>query len=53
LLPSLTALENVMVPAEISGERWVRGAGLELLGRVGLNNRLYHYPAQLSGGEIA
>ena len=51
LLPSLTALENVMVPAEISGERWVRGAGLELLGRVGLNNRLYHYPAQLSGGE--
>ncbi|MGH7816768.1 MAG: ABC transporter ATP-binding protein [Candidatus Binatia bacterium] len=51
LLPSLTALENVMVPAEISGERQVRGAALELLGRVGLNKRLYHYPAQLSGGE--
>jgi putative ABC transport system ATP-binding protein len=51
LLPSLTALENVMVPAEISGERHVRGAALELMGRVGLNNRMYHYPAQLSGGE--
>ncbi len=51
LLPSLTALENVMVPAEISGEKHVRGAALELMGRVGLNNRLYHYPAQLSGGE--
>ena len=51
LLPSLTALENVMVPAEISGEKQVRGAALELLGRVGLNKRLYHYPAQLSGGE--
>jgi putative ABC transport system ATP-binding protein len=51
LLPSLTALENVMVPAEISGERHVRGSALELMGRVGLNNRLYHYPAQLSGGE--
>lgn len=51
LLPSLTALENVMVPAEISGEKHVRGAALELMGRVGLNNRMYHYPAQLSGGE--
>ena len=51
LLPSLTALENVMVPAEISGEKLVRGSALELLGRVGLNNRLYHYPSQLSGGE--
>lgn len=51
LLPSLTALENVMVPAEISGEKLVRGAALELLGRVGLNTRLYHYPSQLSGGE--
>ena len=51
LLPSLTALENVMVPAEISGEKLVRGSALELLGRVGLSNRLYHYPAQLSGGE--
>src|SRR5262245_24210683 len=51
LLPSLNALENVMVPAEISGEKLVRGSALELMGRVGLNNRLYHYPAQLSGGE--
>src|SRR5215207_2387930 len=41
LLPSLTALENVMVPA----------SALELLGRVGLRNRMYHYPMQLSGGE--
>jgi putative ABC transport system ATP-binding protein len=40
-----------MVPAEISGEKHVRGAALELMGRVGLNNRMYHYPAQLSGGE--
>jgi len=51
LLPSLTALENVMVPAEISGERLVRASALELLGRVGLRNRMYHYPMQLSGGE--
>ena len=51
LLPSLTALENVMVPAEIAGEKLVRGRALELLGRVGLSNRLDHYPAQLSGGE--
>jgi putative ABC transport system ATP-binding protein len=51
LLPSLTALENVMVPAEIAGEKFVRGRALELLGRVGLGSRLYHYPAQLSGGE--
>jgi putative ABC transport system ATP-binding protein len=51
LMPSLTALENVMVPAEIAGEKLVRGRALELLGRVGLGSRLYHYPAQLSGGE--
>jgi putative ABC transport system ATP-binding protein len=51
LLPSLTALENVMVPAEIAGEKLVRGRALEFLGRVGLSSRLYHYPAQLSGGE--
>jgi putative ABC transport system ATP-binding protein len=51
LLPSLTALENVMVPAEISGEHMVRASALELLGRVGLRNRMYHYPMQLSGGE--
>jgi putative ABC transport system ATP-binding protein len=51
LLPSLTALENVMVPAEISGEKLVRGGAIELLGRVGLGRRLHHFPAQLSGGE--
>ena len=51
LLPSLTALENVMVPAEINGERMVRGSAIELLGRVGLGRRLHHFPAQLSGGE--
>jgi len=51
LLPSLTALENVMVPAEISGEKLVRGSAIELLGRVGLGRRLHHFPAQLSGGE--
>ena len=51
LLPSLTALENVMVPAEINGEKLVRGSAIELLGRVGLGRRLHHFPAQLSGGE--
>jgi putative ABC transport system ATP-binding protein len=51
LLPSLTALENVMVPAEINGEKLVRGSAIELLGRVGLSRRLHHFPAQLSGGE--
>jgi len=51
LLPSLTALENVMVPAEISGENHARSRAAELLDRVGLGARLYHYPIQLSGGE--
>jgi putative ABC transport system ATP-binding protein len=51
LLPALTALENVMVPAEISGENHARSRAGELLGRVGLGNRLHHYPIQLSGGE--
>ena len=51
LLPTLTALENVMVPLELRGERNVRGFAVELLGRVGLAERLGHYPAQLSGGE--
>lgn len=52
LLPTLTALENVMVPLELRGES--KKAGKEarvLLGRVGLGERLSHYPAQLSGGE--
>jgi len=51
LLPSLTALENVMVPAEIRGENHARGRAAELLDRVGLDSRLHHYPIQLSGGE--
>ena len=51
LLPSLTALENVMVPAEISGENHARGRAAELLDRVGLGSRQHHYPIQLSGGE--
>jgi putative ABC transport system ATP-binding protein len=51
LLPSLTALENVMVPAEIRGANHARSRAGDLLKRVGLEGRLDHYPTQLSGGE--
>ncbi len=51
LLSTLTALENVMVPLELRGERQVRHKAKELLDRVGLGDRLHHYPSQLSGGE--
>ena len=51
LLSTLTALENVMVPLELRGERNVAAKAKELLGRVGLGDRLNHYPSQLSGGE--
>ncbi len=51
LLPTLTALENVMVPAELRGDRTARRRAIELLERVGLGDRLHHYPRQLSGGE--
>jgi len=51
LIPTLTALENVMVPMELRGDRRARALGLDLLGRVGLRERVDHYPAQLSGGE--
>lgn len=51
LLPTLTALENVMVPLELRGERNIAPAALELLERVGLGSRSHHYPSQLSGGE--
>lgn len=51
LIPTLTALENVMVPLELRGERNADKHALELLERVGLQNRHHHYPAQLSGGE--
>jgi putative ABC transport system ATP-binding protein len=51
LLPTLTALENVMVPLELKGVRGARERALELLERVGLKDRLRHLPSQLSGGE--
>ena len=60
LIPTLTALENVMVPVELSGAYGKPGNGetrsaneraFELLGNVGLADRVHHYPAQLSGGE--
>jgi putative ABC transport system ATP-binding protein len=51
LIPTLTALENVMVPLELRGQNRVRDQAVELLARVGLAERLAHYPAQLSGGE--
>jgi len=51
LLPTLTALENVMVPAELRGTADARARASDLLSEVGLGNRLDHYPSQLSGGE--
>ncbi|XOV92774.1 MAG: ABC transporter ATP-binding protein [Bacteroidota bacterium] len=51
LIPTLTALENVMVPLELRGEKNVKKQSAELLERVGLGDRLDHYPSQLSGGE--
>jgi putative ABC transport system ATP-binding protein len=52
LLPTLTALENVLVPLELRGDYdGARGRAEELLAHVGLGERLDHYPAQLSGGE--
>src|SRR6187549_3097778 len=51
LLSTLTALENVMVPLELRGERNVGPKAKVLLDRVGLSGRLNHYPSQLSGGE--
>jgi putative ABC transport system ATP-binding protein len=51
LLPTLTALENVMVPLELRGERNVAAKAKDLLARVGLGERFSHYPSQLSGGE--
>jgi len=51
LIPTLTALENVMVPLELRGERNIAQRSMELLDRVGLADRHDHYPTQLSGGE--
>ncbi|MCR9142841.1 MAG: ABC transporter ATP-binding protein [bacterium] len=52
LIPTLTALENVQVPAEILGDASARDRAAELLERVGLSDRASHYPGQLSGGEM-
>lgn len=51
LLPSLTALENVMLPIELKNDRNARQKAAQLLQRVGLEARVTHYPNQLSGGE--
>lgn len=51
LLPALTALENVMLPLELSGHPDPETASRDILGKVGLADRLGHYPRQLSGGE--
>jgi putative ABC transport system ATP-binding protein len=51
LLPNLTALENVMLPLEISNAEQVRERAADMLSAVGLGERMQHYPNQLSGGE--
>ena len=51
LIPTLTALENVLVPLELRGEVGGEAAARELLTRVGLGERMDHYPVRLSGGE--
>jgi putative ABC transport system ATP-binding protein len=51
LIPTLTALENVMIPLELVGDKSAGKISKELLGRVGLGDRYNHYPSQLSGGE--
>ena len=51
LVPSLTAIENVMLPLELAGRRDARATAAEVMQRVGLAERARHYPRQLSGGE--
>ena len=51
LIPTLTALENVMIPLELQGDKNAKSIALNLLDRVGLKERSSHYPSQLSGGE--
>lgn len=51
LVPSLNALENVMLPLELAGNRDARAIAREIIEKVGLGDRWSHYPAQLSGGE--
>ena len=52
LIPTLTALENVRVPAEILGDKGLAARAPALLERMGLSDRAGHYPSQLSGGEM-
>ncbi len=51
LMPTLTALENVMVPMELRKDKHIRKKALDLLDKVNLSDRSHHYPVQLSGGE--
>ena len=51
LIPTLTALENVMIPLELKGKSGAAAVAKDLLTRVGLGKRMDHYPSQLSGGE--
>ena len=51
LLPTLSALENVSVPLELQGDKGARETAKDLLEKVGLGDRMTHYPSQLSGGE--
>lgn len=51
LMPTLTAVENVMVPLELRGVKKVKPVAMDLLEKVGLADRAHHYPSQLSGGE--
>jgi putative ABC transport system ATP-binding protein len=51
LIPSLNALENVLLPLELMGDAAAESHALEVLNSVGLSHRLHHYPRQLSGGE--
>ena len=51
LLSTLTAIENVMIPLELRGEKGITNKAKEVLDRVGLGDRMTHYPSQLSGGE--
>ena len=51
LLPTINALENVMLPLDLRGEKKIKGRAEEMLTRVGLEERMDHYPSQLSGGE--
>jgi len=51
LLPTITAIENVMIPLELRGEKGLEVKAKDILERVGLGDRIDHYPMQLSGGE--